>query len=407
MPTARKITLIATGLNLIWDKHVVDILLARARSGEAEITICMGNPYSPHVEDRLIEEDMEDRPAPVGREGIFLNIKSLLRHARAAGNPMQLKIRLFENYPTFAILIFDDQIFFYPYAYEELGNVSPIFHLQDDGSDEARFFLASAARIVRDSVPAEDIVAVREDTRYFSPEWLAVAVFLIPDADDPFYQLGSSILGYDIRGCAAIAHSRSDAPLNLSSFVGEAREYGLHVTLADALYFSTPAQLHRLKAELQMLARDFPPFTFTNPVLRSDFRDMPEIVLAVSDMTGVVEALHHECVSRIYRAAVSSRYRAGKTQKRARMEDERSRLMMVRYGSPYILNRFTPHFTLSSASPQDEETRLALMNYLETHLGRSVRHGIDINELCLVALRAGGNEWEIVERIPLNPRVRF
>lgn len=87
VPKARQITLIATGLNLIWEKRIVDVLIERAKSGDAKITICMGNPYSPHVQDRLIEEEMAGEHAPVGRDGIERNTKALIDRLRLEGNP--------------------------------------------------------------------------------------------------------------------------------------------------------------------------------------------------------------------------------------------------------------------------------------------------------------------------------
>ena len=86
LPQATEITLIATGLNLIWEKRIVDVLVERAKTGKAKITICMGNPFSPHVLDGLIEEETTGEHAPVGREGIERNVKALLQQLDLEGN---------------------------------------------------------------------------------------------------------------------------------------------------------------------------------------------------------------------------------------------------------------------------------------------------------------------------------
>jgi hypothetical protein len=51
LSTSRQITLVAVGLNLLWEKHIVDLLVKRAADGKANITICMGNTRSPDVEE--------------------------------------------------------------------------------------------------------------------------------------------------------------------------------------------------------------------------------------------------------------------------------------------------------------------------------------------------------------------
>lgn len=38
-----------------------------------------------------------------------------------------------------ATLAFDEEVFFYPYGYQVLGNLSPIFHLHKDGGEVASF----------------------------------------------------------------------------------------------------------------------------------------------------------------------------------------------------------------------------------------------------------------------------
>jgi hypothetical protein len=308
---ARQAHAIATGLNMLWEKNLLDSLIERAQLRKAKITVCMGNPKSPHVLDRLVEEEMrENRPA-TGRGFIHRNVETLVERLALAGNPSAFKVLLFEHYPTFAVLIFDDKIFVYPYAYQVLGNTSPIFQIWDTGSPEAEFFKAHGERVLSDAVPALDVVRIRQDPGFYSPTWRNAAVFAVPAADTELYRIGSATWGYDIwRRCEiAVPAGYPD----LRKHVGEAANFGFHVTLADALYFSSDAEIERIRAELRMLTEEFSPLWLTSFVLADQFQDPSALVLRVSDEGGVLEAIHHELVARMYSLAISSTFKAGTT----------------------------------------------------------------------------------------------
>ncbi|MFX0199465.1 MAG: DUF1045 domain-containing protein [Candidatus Hodarchaeota archaeon] len=396
VPKAREITLIATGLNLIWEKHIVDLLISRARSGEVRVTICMGNPFSPHVQDRLIEEEMRGTRPPVGRDGIERNVKALVQRIHEIGNPNGISVCLFEHYPTFATLIFDQDIFVYPYAYIILGNVSPIFHLLNDGSEEARFFISNAERIVRDAVPAEDVVSSRLSRKHYSKDWIAAAVYIIPDEDEPLYQFGSSVLGYDVRNQKSLERTL-ESILDVRPYVGEAVQYGFHATLGDALFFATQAEIDRVMAELRMLAEDFPAFTLSNFRITDNFHSEQELVILCDDESGVSEALHHELVSRVYSVAISSIYLAGKTRKKiVSTSYDRANLMMKRYGSPYILEEFKLHFTLCAAAPTDADLRKDILKRLRSAYNKKVGNkDLQVDEICLLIKSDSDETWRI------------
>jgi len=160
IPRSKKIILIGTGLNLIWREELKELLIDRAKTGQGQvtITICLGNPHSPDVKCRLREEEADGTVPPVGSEGITRLAKSVLGELKKAGDPANFQLLMFNNYPTFATLIFDEHIFFYPYGYQILGNRSPLFYLRNDGSAEAEFFVSNADRILEDSEKATDVI---------------------------------------------------------------------------------------------------------------------------------------------------------------------------------------------------------------------------------------------------------
>ena len=398
VPQAKRITLVATGLNLIWEKHLLDLMFQRAKAGDAEVTICLGNPFSPHVEDRLIEEETRDNRPPVGREGILKNVAALVERLAKAGNPRQCRVLLFEHYPTMATLVFDEDIFFYPYAYQVLGNLSPIFHLNNDGGEVASFFIHNMERIVRDAVPAEEVLKGRRSPGQVSPSWIAAAVYAIPQLTDPFYELGSSILGYDIR------NERNTEPgpfSDLRKYVGDARPFGLHATIADALFFATESAVDRVEAELRMLTKDFSPFVFSGLRVVHGIDERGDIVVRCKDDSGTCEAIHHEMVSRVYGMAISSYYISGGGGDRMSRLGKRDALMMHRYGAPFIFDRFRLHFTLLANPPADPVETSNATQTIEKEMARLESDKVMIQELVLVTMASDGL-WRIRERFPLT-----
>lgn len=404
VPQAAEIILIATGLNMIWEKHVVDLLIERSKAGKARITVCMGNPFSPHVLDRLIEEETTGEHAPVGREGIERNVRALIQRLRIEGNPAGFSVYLFEHYPTFATLMFDKDIFVYPYGYQILGNISPIFHFRDDGSEVTQFFISNIKRIIRDAVPAEDVIRAHTDRRYYSDEWIEAAVYIVPKAGEDIYKLGSSVLGYDVWRQTLLNASSQDIA-DIRPYVGEAVEFGFHATIADALFFINEAEINRIKAELRMLTEELRPFMLSNFRIADRFRDIGDIVMLCDDESGTAEALHHELVARVYSSAISSNYLVGRTRKKFPEPIRRAKLMTYRYGSPYILKKFDLHFTLCAAPPADSIERNELVKKLQHVFGGAITDKlVEVSEVCLLTRRKGERYWRVEARYPLNER---
>jgi Protein of unknown function (DUF1045) len=402
---AKKITLIATGLNLIWEKHILDLLIERAKSGDAIVTICLGNPFSPHVEDRLIEEEMQGNRPVLGREGVLRNIRSLVERLDGAGNPPNFSLVLFESYPTFATLIFDQDLFIYPYAYQVLGNTSPIFHFQDNGNEESKFFVTNAERIIRDSISAKDVISRKINPKFFSDNWIAAAIYIIPNENTPLYQFGATILGYDVWKQQVLEADKESFSSKIRPYVGEASQYGFHATMADALFFATDAEIDRVEAELRMLANDFSPFILSK-IRIEDRQNEGNIVMLCDDESGSAEALHFELISRIYRIAISSFYLADKTQNKVSSKSPlRSNLMIERYGAPYILKEFNPHFSLCAPAPDDLAIRQEILKQLQESFAESnISTNVEVNEICLMTKKKGNEHWSISARFPLAKR---
>jgi hypothetical protein len=359
----------------------------------------MANTSSPFVEDRLIEEEMSDNRPLFGRQGVDTNVRALVERVELAGNPRDFQVNLFDNYPTFATLIVDDDIFVYPYGYKLLGTASPLFRFRNNDSPEARFFIENAARIVRDSVPATEMIDVRRKPAYVSPNWVNAGVFAIPRKESPFCQLGSAILGFDIYSDAALKATKAVA--DLRSYVGEAALFGFHMTLADALYFASESQILRVKAELQVLASDFQPFVLEGLHVARIAQASRTLMVAATESSGTVEAIHHELVARVYPLALSSNYKSGAAAKRVPRGDRRARLMLERYGSPFVLNAYLPRFTVCADGPEDDRQCNDVTERLESLLGSLPERSTEISELALVVKRPSDSHWKLEQTFPL------
>ena len=397
-----QITMIAIGLNVMWQKHLLEKVIERARKPGVKVTMCIANPYSPLVQERWIEE-MQGIEPQFGLFGSRHAVEDMV--ARLDGEPVELK--LFSNYPTFAVLVFDDDVFVYPYAYKLIGNFSPIFHFQRQGdSREVEFFMEHAQRVVADASPARDIVLPRQKTEYFNPDWIGLAVYAIPAETDVLYELGSTLLGYNVWGSNRLPRGPF---ADLTAQVGPAEYFGFHLTIADAMYFANESDVVRYRAVLRALAAEYSEFFLSNFSLTDLFRDSDNLVLRCSDTSGTLEAIHTELVHRMYRFAPSSTYRSGRSHNplpRDPAERSRASLFIRHYGSPYILSSYIPHFTLLSELDRDSDIRKRSLKVVGDALNGVIDdHVMPIDSLCLMVKRRDDQYWRILDSVPLRERV--
>src|SRR5690348_9511447 len=87
------------------------------------------------------------------------------------------------------------------------------------------------------------------------------AVYYVPQVDDPFYQLGTRILGYDVRARQFAAPSydleESFGP-DWENWANLCRPYGFHMTICEALDCEWAA-IPRIEQELAGLLKCFSP----------------------------------------------------------------------------------------------------------------------------------------------------
>jgi hypothetical protein len=390
--------LIGTGFYILRKDVIRKKLYPLIRAGR-ELEIYAANPFSPNVETRLIEEETGSPKPNIRKSGLEKWLREILEMKNS--NPgAKFSLQLFSFYPTYALFIFNDRdYFFYPYGYAQLGTVSPVLHYSKDNPNHASMviFFEDQYKLIKErSVDAELVLNLHpiNKDKVDKSALIALAVYLIPSTDSPLYKFGSEILEYDVRSGKELQTTR------WHNAIGAAFDYGLHVTIADALYFATEWDITLVCKELEALANEFQPFTL-NLSLEKNFPNEKGIALICQDPTGLLEALHHELVARVYKKAVASNYNFDPTLADRDMDKERTKLMIKRYHAPYILQRFKPHFSLLSNVPLDKKDQLYL-EIKKLYEKRILDSSVDIGKIAIMHKPDPKGHWQILQEYSLG-----
>lgn len=167
--------------------------------------------------------------------------------------------------------------------------------------------------------------------------------------------------------------------------------------------FITEAEIERVKAELRILTEQFYSFKLSNFRVVDRFQNVGDIVLLCEDRSDVSEALHYELVACMHSMSISSNYLLGRTRKKNPQPLERAILMTSRYGSPYVLKKFEPHFTLCAMPPTDSFVRNELVSKPHHTLDNAglAETELEVDTLCLLTKSNGERYWRIVAQYPL------
>jgi hypothetical protein len=79
----------------------------------------MANFSSEPIRNRVLDEEPEH---PIGVPGSEHLIRRLARLEGIAAGRSRFAVNLFSHIPSYATLIFDDEVYVYPYGYRILGN---------------------------------------------------------------------------------------------------------------------------------------------------------------------------------------------------------------------------------------------------------------------------------------------
>lgn len=343
------ITLIGTGLALLQSVNPLQRLLDLVADGHiGKLELILGNPYSAAVRARLVEEECADPAANIGLEHLESHVRNIVNHVKASPYyPERISVRLFSNYPTFALLKVGPHYLVYSYSFAAIGNQSPVIEFDRSCKELCHFYDSHHKRVRSASVDAAAFLAARTGPGYIGQLDLhGFAVYFVPEGG-AFYDLGSKILGFDVRGNRPVQSPYAD-------FVRTAGEFGFHLTIADALYVADVAAVDCIERITKNICERMAPIELRYEVV-AGFPDKRSISLRCEDPTKQLLALHRELVFQVYPQAVGSNYTLGDAKmNRCYCEDaERNETMKRLYHAPYILDCFKPHLTLLDSVPPD------------------------------------------------------
>jgi len=156
LKTAKEIKLVGICLVVFQKTEYINILLERTKNHEVEVMLCLGDPTSKPVLNR---KQTEYKGLTNTGKGQSTSVEDIIcMSSRIKEQDRCLELRLFDYYLEFATMIFDNDIFVYPYGYELPGTESPVFHFRNNGSDEAKFFIKSANRAIEKSFPIDAFI---------------------------------------------------------------------------------------------------------------------------------------------------------------------------------------------------------------------------------------------------------
>ncbi|MBI5954912.1 MAG: hypothetical protein HY865_24900 [Chloroflexi bacterium] len=392
---ADRIVLIGTGINILHRDPVLLDLLDRVSKNKCQLEIYLANPFSRQIESRLIEEEIGNIKPPVGKQGLIQRVETILEKQKELGYPPNFVLSLFSNYPTVAMFIVDTDYFLYPYGFALLGNLSPVMQFSRNRPTDrpmVDFMEGQYQRIKSSSTDAQMVMDVYHRRKVSLDKLTPCAVYLIPEAESPLYKFGSQIVGFDVYENRQILSP-------FAPYVGDAGEFGFHLTVADALYLYHQRDMDLLQKEIEFVVQGLPPIKLELQ-FKDGFPDKGSVSILCQESQGLLEYLHHEMVSRFYRVAAGSNYDLGAANPNRDENPGRAKWMIQHYHAPYILQKFQPHFTLLTNLPAVPAERKKILDEIERMYYEQVSQShIELQSIFVLRRPQLARPWQIAKEI--------
>jgi len=247
------------------------------------------------------------------------------------------------------------------------------------------------------------------------------AVYFVPKQYSKFYQMGADLVGYDVytRKPLVSSTTRSDLAsyLGVTSFdtawADNAREYGFHLTIGDAIDLDGSDETKRLDliaTELEDILACFNPssdFLLTTPpggpvsFFPSGSRAKKSVVVLRYKANAALQILEALIVARINPLGCGSGY-LERLNKPVSEFNPYHTARIRKFYSPTVLDSFTPHFTLLDPCPkllESPDGRARMQHFLDEKFGHCE---VRVDSICLLTKRDGEVSWSIRKEFPLS-----
>jgi len=222
-------------------------------------------------------------------------------------------------------------------------------------------------------------------------EWRRHAIYFAPEAGSMLARFGAAWLGWDAdAGVEPAAVLLPDLPLPRSELVAAPRRYGFHATLKPPFRLAEGCAEAALDGAAAAVAADFPPFA-----LRLRLAWLGGFLALVPEQEPpALAALAEACVTRL------DRFRAPPeadevAQRRAAGLDAVEAAHLMRWGYPYVLERFRFHLTLTG--PVAVEHRAAVHAGLGKQLTPVLDAPVPVADLCHFG-EGGDGRFRVISR---------
>ena len=220
-----------------------------------------------------------------------------------------------------------------------------------------------------------------------------VAVYYAPLPDDPLFTAGASWLGRDPESGAPLP--QPDIP-NIADITAEPRLYGFHATLKPPMRLAEGRQWLDVVNAATELADRTAPFNLP-PLAVHDLFGF--LALRETAPCPALQALADACVEHLdpLRAAPSD---AELARRRRGNLTAREDAMLMRWGYPYVFDKWFFHMTLTRRLTAEEKRRY--QPAAEAHVSHAVAMPRRVTDICLFVQPAPGAPFVIQHRLKLH-----
>lgn len=225
------------------------------------------------------------------------------------------------------------------------------------------------------------------------------AVYYIPPAESQLYQHGSEILGYDVRTGEFLPEdnpTRAQLPEFDADWIAQPQTYGFHVTTGYSLYFNQ-ADLPAIEAEMESVCRCFGEVEFLLTPQDEHIKFWNDTIVVLHYAPNINMAmLHAMLIARVNPFGTSSNVTKRYATKDPAALDPVLAHRVEKYHTPYMLDGWTPHFTLMM--PYEGQHCEAMKSTLT---GLFDDQPIHVESICLLYKDDGETHYRLYREFPL------